>query len=106
MFLQSAKKRIDTMYTNPSFEDEQGRDDYLFLSAMPWVSFTGVQHAMHYHPGDSVPRITWGKFFEQNEKVLMPVSVQAHHALVDGRHMGHYFEFLDEITSDPEKYMK
>lgn len=105
-FLQNAKRRIDAMYTNPSFEDEEGRDDYIFLSAIPWVSFTGVQHAMHYHPTDSVPRITWGKFFEQNEKILMPVSVQAHHALVDGRHMGHYFEFLEEITSDPEKYMK
>lgn len=60
-FLQSAKKKIDAMYTNPSFEDEERRDDYLFLSALPWVSFTGLQHAMHYHPGDSVPRITWGK---------------------------------------------
>lgn len=90
-FLESAKKQIDAMYINPSLEDEKGRDDYLFLSAMPWVSFTGVQHAMHYHPRDSVPRITWGKFFELNEKILMPVSVQAHHALVDGRHIGRYF---------------
>lgn len=105
-FLQNAKKQIDAMYTNPSFEDEEGRDDYLFLSAMPWVSFTGLQHAMHYHPGDSVPRITWGKFFEQNEKIVMPVSVQAHHALVDGRHVGQYYELLEEIASDPEKYMK
>ena len=82
------------MKSNPSLEDQPGRDDYLFLSAIPWVSFTSIQHAMHFHPHDSVPRISWGKFFEQNGKILMPVSIQAHHALVDGRHMGAYFETL------------
>ena len=96
-FLQEAKRVQERMKTNPSVEDEHGRDDYLFLSAIPWVSFTSLQHAMRYHPHDSVPRISWGKFFEQNDKTFMPLSVQAHHALVDGRHMGAYFETVQRI---------
>lgn len=104
-FLDSAQTQIQAMQTAPSFEDEEGRDDYLFLSAIPWVSFTGLQHAMHYHPCDSVPRISWGKFFEQNGETLMPVAIQAHHALVDGQHMGTYFKMLEEMALNPESFL-
>lgn len=95
-FIQEAKRIQELMKTNPSVEDDPDRDDYLFMSAIPWVSFTGLQHAMSYHPHDSVPRVSWGKFFEQGDKTLMPLSVQAHHALVDGRHMGIYFKLIQE----------
>ncbi|WP_420399483.1 CatA-like O-acetyltransferase [Flagellimonas sp.] len=101
-FIHDAKRINEAMKTNPSIEDEPGRDDYLFMSAIPWVSFTSIQHAMHYHPHDSVPRISWGKFFSQNNTHLMPLSVQAHHALVDGRHMGRYFENVQELLYNPE----
>jgi len=89
-----AKKEMEE---SPSFEDPPDRDDFLFLSAIPWVSFTGFQHAMSYHPVDSIPRMVWGKYFEEQGRLKMPVSVQAHHALMDGRHMGQYFELLQEL---------
>ncbi len=104
-FVQAAKAKIESMRTNPSLEDEPGRDDYLFLSPIPWISFTGFQHAMSFHPSDSVPRITWGKYFEENGLVKMPLSVQVHHALVDGRHVGSFFLSFEEITKNPEKYL-
>lgn len=105
IFLKSAMDQMKSMLSTPSFEDEEGRDDYLFLSAIPWVSFTSVQHAMHYHPSDSVPRITWGKFFELNGKTLMPLSVQAHHALVDGQHIGSFIQTMEEMASSPERFL-
>ena len=97
-FIHRAKNKIDKMKTDPSFEDEYGRDDYLFLSAIPWVSFTSFQHAMNYNPTDSVPRITWGKFFNEGKKIKMPLSVQAHHAVVDGRHVGQYFQLFENLV--------
>lgn len=104
-FIREAAKVNDAMKTDPSLEDEAGRDDYLFMSALPWVSFTSIQHAMNYHPHDSVPRISWGKFFTQNNQQLMPLAVQVHHALVDGRHIGRYFEKVEALLHDPEKTM-
>ena len=75
------------------------------MTCMPWVSFTSVQHPMNMHPTDSIPRFAWGKFFEENGRVKMPLGVQAHHALVDGVHVGRYFmriqEHLDNIESLP-----
>ena len=96
-FVERAKATIERMKEDPNFEDEEGRDDYLFMSAIPWVSFTGLTHAMHYSPVDSVPRISWGKYFEQNGRILMPLSVQAHHAVVDGSDMGRYFQKAEEL---------
>lgn len=86
----------------PSLEDEQGRDDYLFLSAMPWVHFTGFSHAMRITEVDSVPRIVWGKMGGVGG-FLLPLGIQAHHALVDGRQAGQFFQIFQEYCSNPEE---
>ena len=33
----------------------------------------------------------------------MPLSVQAHHALVDGVHMGRYFEIMQAYLDQPQR---
>lgn len=101
LFMDRAVATMERMKQEPDFEDEEGRDDFLFLSSIPWVSFTGLSHAMHYHPVDSVPRITWGKYFEQGQRILMPLAVQAHHAVVDGWDMGKYFQQIQAFADDP-----
>lgn len=98
-FLSSAKTNMEQMKSQPSIEDEVGRDDFLFLSAIPWITFTGIQHAMHTSP-DSVPRFTWGKFFEKDGQTMMPFSIQAHHALVNGKQMGEFFDQLQDNLND------
>jgi chloramphenicol O-acetyltransferase type A len=32
---------------------------------------------------------------------MMPISVEAHHALMDGLHVGRYFEKLESYFSNP-----
>ncbi|MEO0777347.1 MAG: chloramphenicol acetyltransferase [Bacteroidota bacterium] len=99
-FVAAYHAAVARMQQNPSMEDEAGRDDYLFLSAVPWVSFTSVQHAMPYHPGDSVPRIVWGKYFREGDRTQLPFSVQAHHAVVDGWHVGQYLQTLQALLDE------
>jgi len=84
----------------PSLTDEADRDDFLFLSAMPWVHFTGLSHAMRIEKGDSVPRIVWGKMGGVGG-FLLPLGLQAHHALVDGRHAGQFYNSFQELCNDP-----
>lgn len=57
------------------------------------------------NPADSIPRISWGKYFEENGKIKLPMSVQAHHALMDGMHVGQYFSMFQEILDNPVKYL-
>ncbi len=99
-FYEECMRRIAIVKQDPSFEDEPGRDDYLFLSSFPWFSFTGILHAMNYEAVDSVPRIAWAKYFEENGRIKMPLALQAHHAIVDGRHMGHYLQEFEAMAND------
>jgi len=96
-FHRAAVEQMEKMAEEPSFTDEVGQDNYLFLSAFPWASFTSVTHAMDTRRGDSVPRITWGKYFKQNGHVFMPLAVQAHHALVDGSDLGKYYQRIEQL---------
>lgn len=78
-----------------------GRDDLIYITCIPWISFTHISHSLSLNRNDSVPRISWGKYYPQGEKMLLPFSVQSNHALVDGIHVGKYVQhlqtFLDEI---------
>ncbi len=83
-------------------EHSSGRDDVIYITCIPWISFTHVSHTIALNRDDSVPRISWGKYFSDGNKTLLPFSVQVHHALVDGVHIGQYVETLqmmmDEIS--------
>lgn len=104
-FMNAAKAQMKKMEENPVFDDQE-RDDYLFLSALPWIRFTGLTHAMHYHPCDSVPRISWGKYVQEGNRVKMPLSLQVHHALVDGRHVGQYYLRWEELAAAPNSWLE
>jgi chloramphenicol O-acetyltransferase type A len=70
-------------------------DEWIFLSCLPWISFTATTHP-HGGPDDCIPRISWGQLHDQGSKWMIPVSVQVHHSLVDGIHVGKFYETLAE----------
>jgi chloramphenicol O-acetyltransferase type A len=102
-FRMIADEKIAWVKENPFLEDEPGQDDLLFMTSIPWVSFTSMMHPTHLNPVDSVPRIAWGKFFPEGDRIKMPLSVQVHHALMDGLHVGKFFQQAQEIFEQPQK---
>ena len=62
LFSAMAAYQIEQVRQKIVLSDEPGQDNLIFMSSIPWVSFTGMSHPIHMHPVDSVPRITWGKF--------------------------------------------
>jgi chloramphenicol O-acetyltransferase type A len=105
VFAAKAAEEIACVKENPTLEDEPGRDDLLFMTAIPWVSFTSFMHPLPLHPADSVPRFAWGKFFEEGERVKMPLSVQGHHALMDGLHVGRFYAEVQEYFDSPDSVL-
>ena len=105
VFAAEAEKRIAYIKEHPTIEDEPGKDDELYMTALPWVAFTGVMHPLKLYPADSVPRFAWGKFFEEGQSRKMPLSVQGHHALMDGLHMGRFYIALQEYLDQPESVL-
>ncbi|MEM7374321.1 MAG: chloramphenicol acetyltransferase [Bacteroidota bacterium] len=84
-----------------SLEDDIHRDDYLFITSIPWVHFTSFVHPVHIKQVDSVPRISWGKYEWINDKLQLPLSMQAHHALADGMHTGKFFQLVQQYAHHP-----
>ncbi|MEE9439338.1 MAG: chloramphenicol acetyltransferase [Saprospiraceae bacterium] len=77
-------------------EDDK-RLDVIHYSTMPWNSFTGLNHPRSFNNNDSVPKIVFGKAEFINGKRMMPVSLSAHHGLVDGIHAAQYFSKFEQI---------
>lgn len=96
---------IEKAKVSAGLDDDPERDDLLYITSLPWISFTSITHPIQMHPADCIPRISWGKFFEDEGYIKLPLSVQAHHALVDGMHVGNYFGLLQEMLNDPGKYL-
>jgi chloramphenicol O-acetyltransferase type A len=100
-FEARATEQIAYLKGHSTLKDEPGQDDLLFMTAIPWVSFTSFMHPLDLSPADSVPRFAWGKFFQDGVIFRMPLNVQAHHALMDGIHMGRYYEKVQDYLHDP-----
>lgn len=80
--------------------DTEESDHWIFLTCLPWVSFTHVMQPMK-SVNDSIPRLAWGKFSLRDGVWQMPISVQAHHAVVDGVHIARLFERMTTYFRDP-----
>ncbi len=70
-------------------------------STFPWSKFTGLVQPSNFGTGESIPRIIFGKAYTQNDKMYMPVSVEANHGFVDGFHLANY---LQEFENELGKY--
>lgn len=76
------------------------RLDMVYYSVIPWVSFSSFQHARSLGGKDSIPRIVFGKSKKVNNRLMMPISVEVNHALLDGLHVGRFFdEFAQQVES-------
>ena len=98
-FLPYAAAAQEQAREQPSLDDGEDGESLFFVSCVPWLSYTSMIQPVPV-PADSNPRITWGKYFRQGEQTLMPVTLLAHHALVDGIHIARFYEALDrELTA-------
>ncbi len=78
----------------------------IHFSVLPWISFTSFAHARNRGRADSVPKIAFGKFTKESERTLLPISVEVHHALMDGLHVGRFLNRLQELLHQPEVYIR
>jgi chloramphenicol O-acetyltransferase type A len=99
-FLEDAKRRQEEAKTQHGFlltaVDET---PLIFASCMPWVAFTQVIQPTPI-PADSNPRIVFGKYIRQSEQVLMPLSLQGNHALIDGWHIAEFFRIFQQLNDE------
>lgn len=71
----------------------------IHCSALPWINFTAHKEPNSGNKNDSVPQLSFGKIIQENGKILMPIAVNVNHALMDGYHVGQFFDkFQQELN--------
>jgi chloramphenicol O-acetyltransferase type A len=96
-FYQSAERKIAQIKQGHKTLSTSSKDgNEIYCSVIPWLHFTSFSHAKQHKDGDSTPRIVMGKYKKVANEIAMPVSVDVHHALADGLHVGQYFERLQD----------
>ncbi|WP_298487092.1 CatA-like O-acetyltransferase [uncultured Maribacter sp.] len=95
VFEKNLKREKDRIYNSNSLFPPQNSQDCIYCSALPWISFTGHKEPVNGGK-ESVPKLAFAKIEANNEKLSMQVSVSVNHALVDGYHVGLFYEKFQE----------
>lgn len=75
------------------------------VSCVPWVGFTHFAVQSYENKPYYFPSIESGKFFEQDGRIFMPLSITCHHATTDGYHISQFLESLQKDIDEFEKYL-
>ena len=102
-FLPAAQAEVARVKAAPSLDDGADPDELFFVSSLPWLTFSAISLPTPT-PADSNPRITFGKFTQEGDRVLLPVNLTANHALVDGLHLAAFFDGMAQRAAHPEEY--
>lgn len=91
-FYRDACDALARFHHGDGAHDGGGRPDMVFFSVIPWVAFTSIAHATSRHIRRDIPQFVFGKYTRREDGYVIPLSVEAHHALMDGYHVGRFFE--------------
>ncbi|MGE4552654.1 MAG: CatA-like O-acetyltransferase [Desulfovibrionaceae bacterium] len=87
------------------------RQDLIYLTIVPWFSFTDLVSPWGDCWTDSVPRLSVGRAADDGRlgpagRSFLPVTLEALHSLADGIHLAAFYDRLQELLDAPEAWLK
>ncbi|UNK17889.1 type A chloramphenicol O-acetyltransferase [Paenibacillus sp. N3/727] len=76
------------------------------ISSIPWVNFTGFNINVFNDGKYLLPIVTGGKYFCQDGRTLLPVSLQVHHAVCDGYHASQFINELQQLANNYDEWLQ
>lgn len=74
--------------------------NFFDVSCLPWVRYQHFDVHVFDEGTFLAPVITWGRYEEEQGKLVMPLTMNIHHAVADGFHLSRFFrEVQDWIDS-------
>jgi len=97
----SAMTALNRRYATLSPRDAK---DQVFVTCIPWLDFTAIQHPTAVLAQPDIPSLAWGRFRDGPGGTLtLPFSVQAHHGFVDGFHI---YQLGQQIAAEISAMMR
>lgn len=88
------------------FDTGQDEQSLIHFTTLPWLHFTSFSHARNWRREDAIPKIAFGRTQRDGEHLWLPFSVEVHHALMDGLHVGRYVEDLEAAMAAPAPWLQ
>ena len=103
-FLKNYEEDSGKYSNSTRYTPKDGTPENSFnISMLPWIGFTSVNINVYDEGKFLLPIFTMGKFTEREDKRLLPLSIQVHHAVCDGYHVGLFVEKLQEKINNFRK---
>ena len=87
------------------FDPRPDDDAVIHFTTLPWVHFTSMTHPRQLGSLDAVPKIAFGRLQDEGGRVWMPLSVDVHHGLMDGLHVGRLVQALEQALARPQDWL-
>lgn len=71
--------------------------NFFDVSCLPWVRYKHFDVHVFDEGKFLAPVVTWGKYEQENDKALMPLTMNIHHAVADGFHLSRFFNEVQEL---------
>jgi len=90
-----------------TFEDDEYFSDF-YISCLPWLNFESIGQALPDGNKEacSVPRLLWGKYYLENERYYLSLSITASHVFVDGKPMADAFNNIQRAIDRFNDYVE
>lgn len=104
-FLQAYRQDLEQYGDIHGMEPKPGTPANTFpVSMVPWVTFDGFNLNLQNGYNYLLPIFTMGKYYTDQERCLLPLAIQAHHAVCDGFHVCRFINELQELISKEETF--
>ena len=101
-FCHRAREKSQAQQCFVSQDDEA--DNLLYISCTPSLELTALTNERDLSaPGaqdDSIPRIAWGKYVPDGDRLKLGISLEVNHRLIDGVHIDRFAAELSRLMEE------
>ena len=95
-FYKAAVDDIETAKENREYNlDSENHPNWFDASYISWLSYDSLNIELPDGYLYFLPIINWGKYREENGKLMMPITVRLNHAVADGYLIANVFRLLE-----------
>lgn len=87
------------------FEPTKLETATVHMTTLPWMHFSSYSNVRQRGPHESIPKIAFGRIDAEGDRLWMPLSVEVHHALMDGLHVGRFIEGFEAALLSPQDWL-
>lgn len=97
-FCEKAKKESEEQ---EGFIDMSSETDALiYFSCTPWFDFTALTNERDFDRDDAIPRLAWGRYYEEGGRLRLHLSIEVNHRTIDGFHIGQLVAAIESAIAE------